>query len=315
MTTSQVAGTLNIETVTWGGLTWVNITPPTEREIEYLAQNYPFHRLDLDDCLSRIQRPKIDEYKEYLFFVLHFPVWRKATRVATHSQVSVFIGDSYLITLHAGDIKPLVKLFRDCQLNPESSEKNFSHGSGYLLYRIMDRAVDAYFPVLDKILSLMEDIEDRVFDEKVETSHELAILRRDIITQRRIVFPMRAVIAQMESKLRRFTDTDMAPYFGDILDHINKQCETLDECKEVIEVYKDSDYVLSTEHINRVMRLLTVLGSITLPFVAVASIFGMNVALPGGLDNGSLQTFLLLLAVMLLMAGVMLYVFHRKRWI
>jgi magnesium transporter len=315
MTTPQVKNGLNADTVTWGGLTWVNIVPPTEREIEYLAQNYPFHRLDLDDCLSRIQRPKMDKYEDYLFFVLHFPIWRKETRVATHSQVSVFIGNNYLITLHTGEIKPLVKLFRDCQLNPESCEKNFGHGSGYLLYRIIDRAVDSYFPVLDKILSLTEDVEDRVFDEKVETAQELAILRRDIITQRRIIFPMRAVVAQMESKVSRFTDTDIAPYFGDLLDHINKQCETLDEVKEVIEVYKDTDFVLSTEHINRVIRILTIMGTIMLPFVVVASIYGMNVILPGGLESGSLQSFFWLILAMVMISGIMLYFFHRKGWI
>ena len=68
---------LNLESVSWGDLTWVNIEHPTEKETEYLAQNYPFHPLDLDDCLSRIQRPKIDEYKDYLFLVFHFPVFYK----------------------------------------------------------------------------------------------------------------------------------------------------------------------------------------------------------------------------------------------
>ena len=101
---------LSVGSVTWGELTWLNIEQPGEQEIEYLAQNYPFHPLDLDDCLSRIQRPKIDEYPDYLFLVFHFPVFNVEARVTTPSQVSVFIGNSYLITLHKGDLKPLVKL-------------------------------------------------------------------------------------------------------------------------------------------------------------------------------------------------------------
>jgi len=104
---------LNIESLTWGDLSWINIEQPTDRETEYLAQNYPFHPLDLDDCLSRIQRPKIDQYKDYLFLVLHFPVFNKEARVTTPSQVSVFIGQNYLITLHKGELKPLVTLFRE----------------------------------------------------------------------------------------------------------------------------------------------------------------------------------------------------------
>src|SRR4030042_3804728 len=93
---------LNIEQVTWNGLTWVNIERPTPKETEYLAQNYLFHSLDLDDCLSRTQRPKIDEYEDYLFIVLHFPLFSKNQRVTVPAQVSIFIGKDYLVTLHAG---------------------------------------------------------------------------------------------------------------------------------------------------------------------------------------------------------------------
>ncbi len=90
---------LNLESLTWGDVTWVNIEGPTDRETQYLAQNYPFHHLDLDDCLSRIQRPKIDEYKDYLFIVLHFTVFNKEARVTTPSQVSVFISENNIFDL------------------------------------------------------------------------------------------------------------------------------------------------------------------------------------------------------------------------
>ena len=125
---------LNVETLTWDEMTWVNIKGPTTRETEYLAEKYGFHPLDLDDCLSRIQRPKIDEYPDYLFMVFHFPVFNQQARVTTPSQVSVFIGRDYLITLHNGDLKPLVKLFRECQLDEEARRENLSGGSGQLLH-------------------------------------------------------------------------------------------------------------------------------------------------------------------------------------
>ncbi|MCK4964505.1 MAG: magnesium transporter, partial [Dehalococcoidia bacterium] len=137
---------LNIESLSWGDITWVDIVPPTEKEIEYLAQNYPFHPLDLDDTLSRKQRPKIDEYKDYLFFVFHFPIYRKQEQVLTSSQVSVFIGPGYLITLHKGELKPLVKLFKECQIDEESRQEYLGQGPVYLLYRILDRLVDYCLP-------------------------------------------------------------------------------------------------------------------------------------------------------------------------
>jgi magnesium transporter len=307
---------LNVESITWESLTWVNIEGPTEREMQYLAQNYPFHRLDLDDCLSRTQRQKIDEYPDYIFSILHFQVFNKATKVSTHTQLSVFIGKNYLVTIHTGELKALVKLFKQCQTEEETRRENFIHGSGYLLYRVLDRLVDSYFPILDKILLMMENVEDKVFDENVEAAQELALLRRDVITQRRINFPLRTVLASLEGKLKRFTDIDMSVYWGDLMDHMNKICDTLDEIKETVEVYKDTDFVLSTERLNRVSRVLTIFGAIMLPFLIISSIYGMNVIAPGGIEaTGSHRTFIVLLIVMSGIAGIMLFIFRRRRWI
>jgi len=305
---------LHVESITWGDLTWVNVEPPTQREIDYLAENYHFHPLDLDDCLSRKQLPKVDEYPEYLFAIFHLPVFDKVTRVSTKRQWSAFVGDKFLVTLHTGDLRTLSALFRDCQTNEESRQEYFSHGSGYLLYRILDRSIDSYFPVLDKILSLMEDMEDNVFDVDVETAKELSILRRDIIAQRRVMFPIRTLFLALERRLKRFTKIDLTVYFGDLMDHMNKICETLDEAKEVIEVFKDTDYTLATYRINRVTRLLTIFSTIVLPFLIVSSLYGMNVTLPGGREMG-LQTFVILLVVMAVIAGAMLIFFRRRRWI
>jgi magnesium transporter len=229
--------------------------------------------------------------------------------------VAVFIGDKYLITVHSGQLKTLVKFFRECQIDEEARRENFSRGSGYLLYRILDRTVDTYFPILDKLLSLMEDVEDRVFDENVEAAQELAILRRDIITQRRIMFPVRTVLAELENKLKRFTKTDISVYYGDLMDHMNKICETLDEAKEIIEVYKDTDFILGTDRLNRVMRVLTILSTIILPFLVVSSLYGMNVHMPGGITTGSWVPFIVIMAVMTFITGAMLLFFRHRRWI
>ena len=305
----------NIQLVTWGDLTWVNIEQPTKLETEYLVQNYSFNQLDLDDCLSRRQRPKIDEYEDYLFVVLHFPKWHKEVQIVRPSQVSIFIGRNYVVSVHAGELTPLVKLFEVCKNNEVVRQRNMSEGSVFLAYRIIDLLVDYCFTITDKILSQMEGVEDKVFDENVEAARELAVVRRDIIAQRRIIWPLRTVIGELEAKLQKFTSMDMTVYFGDLSDHTNKIWDTLDECKEIIEVYKDADFVLGTDRINRVIRILTILSSIVLPFLVVTSFYGMNIHLPGGITKGSFESFLILLAVMFLMAGVMLYLFHRKRWI
>jgi len=307
---------LNLETITWGDLTWVSISPPTEKETKYLAEHYNFHQLALDDCLSRIQRPKVDTYKEYLFWVLHFPVYNKEKRIATHAQISVFIANEYIITLQDGDVRPPLQLFQECKNSEETLRSHFTSGSAYLFYKILDRAIDAYFPVLDKILKMIDEIEDGVFDETKEVAHEVSILRRDIITQRRIVFPMRTVMTEMENKLKPFSNIDMNIYFGDLLDHVNKQCETLDECKEVIEVFKDADYVLSADRLNRIMRTLTIISTIMLPLIVLSGLWSMNIPLPFGADPGGTHTFFyVMVAILVIVVGGMLYIFHRKHWI
>jgi magnesium transporter len=306
---------LNVETITYGELTWVNIQLPTKREIDWLAQHYQFNPLALDDCLSRKQISKLDVYPGYLFFVFHYPLYHKETRIATKQQWSAFIGENYLITLHTGELKTTMALFRECQTNEESRKDYFSGGSGFLLYRILDRAIDAYFPVLDKILSLMEDVEDIVFDVDVEAAKEISILRRDIITQRAVMFPTRNIFIEMENKLKRFSKVDVTDYYSDLMDHMNKICETLDEAKEIIEVFKDTDYVLATDRVNRVVRILNIFATIALPFIIVSSIYGMNVHLPGGITSGGWDTFIVLLLIMSIIAVVMLIFFRRRRWI
>ena len=314
---SQVRGEerqLNLESLTWGDLTWINIEGPTENETEYLAQNYPFHPLDLDDCLSRIQRPKIDEYKGYLFLVFHFPIFNKETGVTAPSQLSVFIGENYLITLHQGELKPLVKLFRECQIDEESRQENFSQGLGYLLYRIIDRLVDYCLPILNKIGFNIERVEDDIFSSGVRSAiKEISTLRRDVISFRRIIWPMRAVIGSLEPKIRRFTKVDMSVYFGDMIDHVDKIWDGLDEYKEIIEGLNDTHDSLATNRTNEVIRMLTIIATILLPITVVASIFGMNI--PLGVFETSGFSFLYVLLIVLVIIGGMLYFFRRKHWI
>jgi magnesium transporter len=306
---------LHIEEVTWGGLTWVNITSPTEREIEWLAKTYQFHQLTLDDSLSRKQISKIDVYPGYLFFIFHYPLYDKATRIASKRQWSAFIAENLLVTIHTEEMKTTMALFRDCQANEDSRKEYFEGGSGFLLYSILDRAVDSIFPVMDKILSLIEDVEDAVFDEEVETAKEISVLRRDIITQRAVFFPTRTIFVEMENKLKRFSKTDVTAHYNDLMDHINRICDTLDECKEIIEVFSDTDYTLATHRINRVVRILNIFAAISIPFLAISGIYGMNVVSPGGVNEGNYITFIILVVLMLSMAGGMLYIFHRRRWI
>ncbi len=289
---------LNLDTLNWKGMTWIDIAPPGQNEIDYLAEKYHFHPLDLDDTLSRRQRPKIDEYKNYLFMVFHFPIYSKEDKVLISSQISVFIGQDFLITIHKGVLKPLVKLFRECELDEESRDEYLGQGPGFLLYRVLDRLVDYCQPILNKVIDGIEDVEDEIFAErKGEIIREISRLRRDVIAFRRIIWPMRAVIGRLEPKIRRFKDIDMSVYFGDMVDHLDRIWDGLDEYKEIIEGLNDTHDSIATNLTNKTIRLLTIITTLMLPLTVVSSFFGMNLRLPFmESDLGVLYIFLIIFA-------------------
>ncbi|MFC2059267.1 magnesium/cobalt transporter CorA [Chloroflexota bacterium] len=303
----------NINSITWQKLTWINIEKPTELETDYLAQHYPFHPLDLDDCLSKMQLPKIDEYEDYLFMVFHFPVFNPQARVTTSSQVSIFLGEEYLITLHTGDLKPLVSLFKSCQTNERVREEHMSRSPGYLLYMILDRLVNYCFPILNKIGSNIQSVEDRIFGEKLrDTVREVAILRRDIISYQRIIKPQTEVLEMLEQREWPILKEDPEVYFGDIADHLRKIRDTLADHKEVVEGLSDTNNTLTSFRTNEVIRVLTIISTIMLPLTLVASLLGMNVW-PMPVENPS--AFAGIMIAMVVLVGGMLAFFRSRRWI
>ncbi len=311
----------SISKITLRNLTWVNIEKPTRQEMDYLAKNYPFHPLDLDDCLSKVQLPKIDEYESYLFIILHFPVFEHRTRITKPSQVAMFLGKDFVVTVHNGDLKPFAALPGRCQQDEKVREEYLGKDSGYLMYRIVDTLVDYCLPMVNKTLANLEDIEDTVFDDKVSASQDVAILRRDIAAQRRIIGPIKGVVGDLERKAQRYAQADLKVYFGDIGDHLARLWSNLDECQEAIEIYKDTDFLMSQERTNRILAILTIGFTISIPFSVAGALYGMNINLPGGTETGvwtslgSYTTFI----IVLLAAGVptflMVWLFHRWRWI
>lgn len=304
-----------VQTMTYGDLQWIDIQHPTPTEMNELRQSHQFHPLALEDCLSKVQRPKLDEYTDdgYLFLVLHFPVFNKQTRHTEPAEVDIFVGRSYVVTVHRGELKPLVQMFATAQEDEPVRARMMARGSGYLLYRIIDRLVDYCFPILNKIDEHIEKIESEIIDGNVRVLvQNLSFVRRDIITLRRIIKPNLPVLRQLESRERAFLRLDEDIYFGDILDHLSKQWDMLEDDKEIIEGLNDTLDSLTSHRINEVMKILTVISVVLLPMTLVASVYGMNVALP--LDQHPLA-FPFVVGLMLLAAvGMMLY-FRFKGWV
>jgi magnesium transporter len=330
--------TTKLDTITNEGLTWINIERPTRDTMENLLSNkgFHFHELDIDDCLSKIQIPKIDKHNEYIFVVLHFPsspihttinsAKKKARKPSTttlrFSQLSVFAGWNFLVTIHQGDLQPLNDLFQQCkQGNINQKEEIMGKTSGYLLHTIIDVLVDDLFHMLMKIVGNLEDIEDAVFDDKVEVVKEISLLRREITILRRIVYPLKRIVSDITRDIQRFSEENLTEYFNDVEDHINKVLEVLETSRETIEIYKDTDFMLNTEKTNQILAILTIVFSLSIPATIIGTFYGMNISLPGGLETGPwvfLGTYTTLIIMLILSAAVallMYWSFRRVGWV
>jgi magnesium transporter len=305
----------NIHSITERKLTWFYIEKPTPNEVAFLTQRFHFHPLDLDDVLSRIQRPKIDEYEDYLFMVLHFPVFDKQNRITRPSEMDIFIGENYVVTVHcSGDLKPLAKFFQECETDKESRERYLGRSSGFLLYHILDRLVSSCFPILNKLTQNIDDIEDIILTKPVpKTVREISLIRRDLISFRRVVHPQIAVIETLEKEEYPFFKEDQEIYFGDVADHIRKIWDGLEDCKEVIDGLADTSNWLTSHRIQEVMRILTIFMAIIMPVEVVASIEGSNLLPQSWLHNPLLFVLSFVVQVGIVVAMI-LFLRRRRLW-
>ena len=276
-----------VESVEWGGLRWVNIERPGPAERAWLEEHYEFHPLDYEDVLSRNQRPKIDEYDDYLFIVLYFPVFDKTVGRLNAAELDIFIGPDFLITIPNTPIPPVEYLFERCRSSEDVRDSLLSKGSGYLLYKIVDDSFDYCFPMLRKIGNKLERMEEEIFEGKAEeVVRDLSNSKQEIINFRKIIRPQRAVLRDLERTKQRYLAEEMEVYFDDIVDASERIWDMLENYKEVVEALEDTNESVLSHRVNEVLRVLTAFSVIILPLTLLASIFGMNVDFPfeGGVE-------------------------------
>src|SRR5919198_942360 len=308
------------ESIRNNGLLWINIQRPTSADMNVLGQKYPFQKLNLEDCLSKIQIPKIDRYGDHIFIILQFPTPDKEKGFIL-SQLAIFMGEDYLVTIHQGDLKPLEELFNICKNDERQRQITMYKSSGYLLHKIIDTLVDDLLHILMKVVGNIDDIEDSVFDERISIPRQISLLRREITTLRRIVIPLRRTVIDLSKDVQRFSKEDMSLYFKDVLDHIEKVYEALEEAKETVEIYKDTDFMLSNEKTNKILAVLTIIFTLSIPATVIGQFYGMNVNLPGGIETGpwtQLGPYTTMIFVIVLSSGsalLMVFYFRRLGWL
>src|SRR6478735_915202 len=311
---------LGLESITNKSLTWTDIQKPTRDKMSTLEQLYPFHELNIEDCLSKIQIPKVDRYEDHIFVILHFPTIDKEKSIPRTTQLAIFAGFDYLVTVQQGELKPLTEMFQICKVNEKQRESFMGTSSGYLLHSIIDLMVDDLLHVLMKLEGNLDDIEDLVFDEKVAIARDISLLRREITTLRRVVVPLSRIILELSKEMQRFSEEDLTDYYDDVRDHTDKVLEVLEESKETIEIFKDTDFMLSTEKSNKILSLLTILFTLSIPATVIGTYYGMNINLPGGIITGSpdflgpYTSFIILLTIAIVPSLVMVWYFKKLGW-
>ena len=293
-------------------VTWININGLNHVDaIEKLGNHYALHPLTLEDIVNISQRPKIEEYDDYLFVVLKMLYYDKDENIVSE-QVSFILGENYVLTFQESDIDVF-----------DGVRERIRHGKGrirglgsdYLLYALIDAVTDQYFVIIETMGNKIEDLEDNLFNgyTKDEISVQIQNLKREVLRIRRNVFPLREIINKIEKNESPLIKDKTLHFFRDIYDNIIQISENIDIYREMIWGLMDMYMTTISNKMNEVMKVLTIMATIFIPLTFIAGIYGMN------FDNipelHYEYSYHILWAVMItLFIGMIIY-FKRKKWL
>ncbi len=302
-----------IETIKFNNFSWMHILNPSDENFDYLMDNYDFHPLDIEDCRSKVQRPKIDIYDDYYFLILHFPCFDKANKFLEIKEVKVFWGKDFIITI--GNSHWIVKkFFNSVKEDIEAfKEELSSETSDALLYEIMERLMKDTLSLLGRIGNEVDQINYGLFNDKSQKIIEkVSITRKNIILLDTSFRPQLRLFHKFESgEIKGFAE-DMEEYWGNILDYYQKSWDMIEDNKELIEGLAKTFDSLQTNRINEIMKMLTLISTVMLPMTFIASLYGMNVGLP--LQHHP-EAFLVVCIAMGIIVVGFLWFFIKKRWL
>lgn len=305
-----------VETIQYQSLKWLQITNPTEEEYQHLLEEYRFHPLDIEDCKGASQRPKIDEYDDYYFLILHFPYIDKSNKFIRIREVKLFWGKDYIITIGKSHWA-VQKFFDEIQEGLEDKDEDVIGklgSSDILLYYILDRLMLETSTLIMRVGSEVDLINYDIFNKKASSTIELiSITRRNIILLNTTFKPQLRVLHMFEGgTVKGFVDPevlDMEDYWGNILDQYQKMFDSIEDYGELIEGLSKTFDSLQANRTNDIMKVLTYFSTIMLPLTVVTGLFGMNLTFPFITNVGS---FWCVLGAMVILT-VLLIVFFKRR--
>jgi magnesium transporter len=290
---------------------WVDLQSPSIPESLILSDTMAFHPLSVEDAMSAVQFPKVEAYDGYLYVVLHAIDFKASGGGFKTHDVDFFLGPTYLVTVHDGRSLSIADLLDHCLRNV----RILSDGPVPLFHRIVDAMVDHYRPEIEKLEDRLDELEAQVFQNpSSQLAREILEEKRDVSSLRRVTTPQRDVIARLAR--REFIDisTEMAFRFRDVHDHLVRIADDAMLFQDRITGILDAHLSNTSNRLNEVMKVLTVLATIFMPLTLLTGMYGMNVDLPH-FPGGAAAQFWWLFAIMIVTIVVMLVLFRRKHWI
>ncbi|HMI89415.1 MAG TPA: magnesium/cobalt transporter CorA [Polyangiaceae bacterium] len=292
-----------------GHTRWIDIKEQREADMQLLGERFPFHHLTLEDCLHFDQRPKVEEFDDYLFVVLHAFSCPSETCDAEAEEVHLFLGSqNYLITVHTADIAAIDTVWK----RAESDAGLATRGADFLLYLVSDAIVDANFPILDRVNDALESIEDSVLErQNPDDLARIFQLKRTLVLMRKVLSPERDVFAVLSKRGDPRISEKTALYFRDVYDHLVRIYESIDAGRDLLGNALDAYLSMTSNRTNEIMKRLTLLSAVFLPLTFITGFFGQNFEhLPFHSD----ALMYAMAACCIAIPTVMVVVFKRSGW-
>lgn len=292
------------------GLLWLDITDSVKADLDILESVFQLHPLTLEDCMTTITRPKIDQFENYMFVVIHAAATTsRAQRVRT-IELNICLGKNFVITIHQGPIKGVETALNRAQKNLSTMSK----GSDALLHLIIDSLVDNYLPVLDAMDSKISNIETQVLKNPTQkTLANIFATKKDILYLRRFIGPQRDIVNFLSKENFQFINAKTRVYFRDVYDNMIFINDTIDTYRDVVNGALDAYLSTISSRTNDIMKVLTIIATTMMPLTLITGIYGMNFrAMPLLTWKGGFYSISM---VMILIGIGMLIFFKRKGWI
>ncbi|HNX48080.1 MAG TPA: magnesium/cobalt transporter CorA [Methanomassiliicoccales archaeon] len=293
-------------------ITWINFSGLADVEqIKKVGDIFGLHPLVMEDILHMGQRPKLELYDKYVYLVVKMIYRGDNGKEVTYEQLSIVMGKNYVLTFQEREGDVFNSIRERVKGNKGRLRKS---GADYLVYSLLDAVVDNYFPALEKIGDLVEDIEERLSDNpEQDVLSDIYRLKREVLFLRKSIWPIREVVAAMMRQDIEIVSPNTNTYLRDVYDH---SIQVMD----VVETYTDmlselTDVYMSTvsNRMNEIMKTLTIIATIFIPLTFIVGLYGMNFKYMPELTNE--LAYPVVLVGMAIVSGIMLVYFRRKGWL